>query len=128
MLTTYDLDEYLFGVLRRGRPGFLLKGVSPEELIKGVRQVSGGDCLLAPSATRRLNKAELVGLRRKKRTCNRDGPTPARLGFGPPGDRGPDPPDVAPGSLQQRDRRGAHRGENTVKTHVGRLPRQAQRP
>lgn len=54
MLTTYDLDEYLFGALQAGAAGFLLKGVSPEELLEGVRQVTSGDCLLAPSATRRL--------------------------------------------------------------------------
>ncbi|HSS10494.1 MAG TPA: response regulator transcription factor [Acidimicrobiales bacterium] len=54
MLTTYDLDEYLFEALQAGAAGFLLKGVSPEDLIRGVREVAAGDCLLAPSATRRL--------------------------------------------------------------------------
>ena len=54
MLTTYDLDEYLFTALRAGAAGFLLKGVSPEELVRAVREVSAGGCLLAPSATRRL--------------------------------------------------------------------------
>ncbi|MFI5041802.1 MAG: response regulator [Acidimicrobiales bacterium] len=54
MLTTYDLDEYLFGALQAGAAGFLLKGVSPEDLIRGVREVAAGECLLAPSATRRL--------------------------------------------------------------------------
>jgi DNA-binding NarL/FixJ family response regulator len=54
MLTTYDLDEYLFEALQAGAAGFLLKGVSPEDLIRGVREVAAGECLLAPSATRRL--------------------------------------------------------------------------
>lgn len=54
MLTTYDLDEYLFSALRAGAAGFLLKGVSPEELIRAVREIAAGGSLLAPSATRRL--------------------------------------------------------------------------
>ena len=54
MLTTYDLDEYLFDALQAGAAGFLLKAVSPEDLIRGVRDVAAGECLLAPSATRRL--------------------------------------------------------------------------
>jgi DNA-binding NarL/FixJ family response regulator len=54
MLTTYDLDEYLFDALQAGAAGFLLKGVSPEDLLRGIREIAAGECLLAPSATRRL--------------------------------------------------------------------------
>jgi len=54
VLTTYDLDEYLFEALQAGAAGFLLKDGSPEDLIRGVREVAAGECLLAPSATRRL--------------------------------------------------------------------------
>jgi DNA-binding NarL/FixJ family response regulator len=54
VLTTYDLDEYLFEALQAGATGFLLKGIAPEDLIRGVRDVAAGECLLAPSATRRL--------------------------------------------------------------------------
>jgi DNA-binding NarL/FixJ family response regulator len=54
VLTTYDLDEYLFEALRAGAAGFLLKGASPEDLIRGVRETAAGESLLAPSATRRL--------------------------------------------------------------------------
>jgi DNA-binding NarL/FixJ family response regulator len=54
ILTTYDLDEYVFDALAAGASGFLLKDVPPEELIQGVRHVAAGDALLAPSITRRL--------------------------------------------------------------------------
>jgi DNA-binding NarL/FixJ family response regulator len=54
MLTTFDLDEYVYAALRAGASGFLLKDVSPEQLIAAVRQVAVGDALLAPSITRRL--------------------------------------------------------------------------
>jgi DNA-binding NarL/FixJ family response regulator len=57
VLTTFDLDEYVFGALRAGASGFLLKGVEPTQLISAVRTVAGGDALLDPSATRRLIEA-----------------------------------------------------------------------
>jgi len=63
ILTTYDLDEYLFEALQAGAAGFLLKGGSPEDLIRAVHEVAAGECLLAPSATRRLI-AEYVDSRR----------------------------------------------------------------
>ena len=54
MLTTFDPDEYVYAALRAGASGFLLKDVSPEQLIASVRMVAAGDALLAPSITRRL--------------------------------------------------------------------------
>jgi DNA-binding NarL/FixJ family response regulator len=54
ILTTYDLDEYVFRGLRAGASGFLLKDVAPEELVKAIRVVSEGESLLSPSVTRRL--------------------------------------------------------------------------
>ncbi len=54
ILTTFDLDEYVYAALRAGASGFLLKDVSPEGLIAAVRLVAAGDALLAPSITRRL--------------------------------------------------------------------------
>lgn len=54
ILTTYDLDEYVYDALAAGASGFLLKDVQPEELIRGVRLVAAGDALLAPGITRRL--------------------------------------------------------------------------
>jgi DNA-binding NarL/FixJ family response regulator len=54
ILTTYDLDEYVFDALAAGASGFLLKHVPPEDLVHGVRVVAGGEALLAPSITKRL--------------------------------------------------------------------------
>jgi DNA-binding NarL/FixJ family response regulator len=54
ILTTYDLDEYLYEAIRAGASGFLLKTAEPQELIAGVRTVSRGDALVAPEVTRRL--------------------------------------------------------------------------
>lgn len=54
MLTTFDLDAYVYDALRAGASGFLLKDVLPEELIAAVRVVAGGDALIAPAITRRL--------------------------------------------------------------------------
>ena len=54
ILTTFDLDEYVYAALQAGAAGFLLKDVSPEHLVGAVRTVAVGDALLAPSITRRL--------------------------------------------------------------------------
>ena len=54
ILTTYDLDEYVFAALRAGASGFLLKDTRPAELVEAVRVVARGDALLAPTVTRRL--------------------------------------------------------------------------
>jgi DNA-binding NarL/FixJ family response regulator len=54
MLTTFDLDEYVFGALRAGASGFLLKDTPPADLLAGIRTVAQGDSLLAPSVTRHL--------------------------------------------------------------------------
>jgi DNA-binding NarL/FixJ family response regulator len=54
ILTTFDLDEYVFDGLRSGASGFLVKDTEPAELIRAVRAVAAGDSLLSPRATRRL--------------------------------------------------------------------------
>jgi DNA-binding NarL/FixJ family response regulator len=54
VLTTFDLDEYVHAAIRAGASGFLLKDVTPAELVEAIRIVAGGDALLAPSVTRRL--------------------------------------------------------------------------
>ena len=54
MLTTFDMDEYVYESLRAGASGFLLKDVPPEQLVTGIRAVASGEALLAPSVTRRM--------------------------------------------------------------------------
>ena len=54
MLTTFDLNEYVYEALRAGASGFLLKDVPPEQLAAGIRVVAQGEALLAPSITKRL--------------------------------------------------------------------------
>jgi DNA-binding NarL/FixJ family response regulator len=54
MLTTFDMDEYVYDALRAGASGFLLKDVPPEQLVNGIRAIGSGDALLAPSVTRRV--------------------------------------------------------------------------
>lgn len=54
IVTTFDLDEYVFSALRAGAAGFVLKDLPPEELVEAVRTVAHGDGLVAPSVTRRL--------------------------------------------------------------------------
>jgi DNA-binding NarL/FixJ family response regulator len=61
VLTTFELDEYVFGALRAGASGFLLKDVEPDDLLTAVRVVAAGEALLAPRLTRRLIEAFVAG-------------------------------------------------------------------
>ncbi|MGW6142461.1 response regulator [Streptomyces sp. NPDC055140] len=54
VMTTFDLDEYVYAALRAGASGFLLKDARPEELLAGIRAVAVGDAVIAPALTRRL--------------------------------------------------------------------------
>ncbi|MBA2950143.1 response regulator [Streptomyces himalayensis] len=60
ILTTFDLDDYVYGALRAGATGFLVKDSGPEELLQAVRVAARGDALISPSVTRRLI-AEFAG-------------------------------------------------------------------
>jgi DNA-binding NarL/FixJ family response regulator len=118
VLTTFDLDEYVFGTLRAGAAGFLLKSAEAAELLDGVRTVARGEGMVAPAVTRRLIAAFAAG-------------TPGR----PSGAQGPRAAAVA--SLTPREREvlsclgegfsnaqiavRLEMAEATVKTHVSRL-------
>ena len=66
MLTTFDMDEYVYEALRAGASGFLLKDVQPELLVSGIRAVHAGDSLLAPSVTRRMIESFLEAPQRTR--------------------------------------------------------------
>ena len=97
VLTTFDDDEHVFGALRAGASGFLVKDVEPEELLQGVRVVARGDALLAPSVTRSLIEAFTsgggvgglpaggsgAGGRSAEGATARSGPAPATAASGP---------------------------------------------
>ncbi|WP_406284505.1 response regulator [Streptomyces sp. NBC_00209] len=70
MLTTFDLDEYVYGALRSGATGFLLKDTEPAELLHAVRVAARGDALISPSVTRRLI-AEFAERPERSRTPDR---------------------------------------------------------
>ncbi len=63
ILTTFDLDEYIFEALRSGASGFLVKDTEPADLIRGIQAVAQGDALLSPGVTRRLI-AEFASIRK----------------------------------------------------------------
>jgi DNA-binding NarL/FixJ family response regulator len=117
MLTTFNLDEYVFAALRAGASGFLLKDVPPGDLLSGIRAVAAGDAVVAPSVTRRL--------------------IAAFAGHLPDPSTGRSPTDERLQQLTERERevvlevaRGRsnaeiaqqlHLSQATVKTHVGRI-------
>jgi DNA-binding NarL/FixJ family response regulator len=61
VLTTYDLDSYVYGALKAGAAGFLLKATPPDRLVAGIETVAAGEALLAPSLTRRLIEQHVSG-------------------------------------------------------------------
>ncbi|MGH8924695.1 MAG: response regulator [Acidimicrobiia bacterium] len=114
ILTTFELDEYVFEALAAGASGFLLKRTPPEQLLEAIRVVAGGEALLAPSITRRLIEAFT-----RREPFRSEGPT-ERLS------------DLTPRELEVL--KGIGRGlsnqelaaelfiaDNTVKTHVKRV-------
>ena len=80
VLTTYDLDEYVYDALQAGASGFLLKDTPPAQLADGIRAVAAGEALLAPTVTRRLiEEFARVGPARRIRPAELDELTPREL-------------------------------------------------
>jgi DNA-binding NarL/FixJ family response regulator len=111
MLTTFDLDEYVFDALRAGASGFLLKDVRADQLASGVRTVTAGDALLAPSITRRLIE-EFAGRPSPDHCPGLEELTPRELDV---------LRQLAAGRSNAEIAAGLVIGESTVKTHVARV-------
>jgi DNA-binding NarL/FixJ family response regulator len=78
VLTTYDLDEYVYDALQAGASGFLLKDTPPAQLVDGIRAVANGEALLAPTVTKRLIE-EFARIARRSRPPELDELTPREL-------------------------------------------------
>ncbi|MGW4078058.1 response regulator [Streptomyces asiaticus] len=113
ILTTFDLDEYVYGALRAGAAGFLLKDASPEVLLAGIRTVAAGESLLAPSVTRRL----IAAFARLPHACPAPGSSLEHLT-----DREREVLLLVARGFSNTDiAEYLHLSHGTVKTHIGRL-------
>jgi DNA-binding NarL/FixJ family response regulator len=113
MLTTFDLDEYVYDALRAGASGFLLKDVPADQLVAGIRLVARGDALLAPSVTRRLIQEFSRSSRgRGQRPAGLDELTPREVEVFELLARGMSNAEIAADLIVS---------ETTVKTHVARI-------
>jgi DNA-binding NarL/FixJ family response regulator len=114
VLTTFDLDEYVFAAVKAGASGFLLKDAPPSDLLSGIRAVHSGDAVVAPSATRRLLERFAVYLP--------DGPTPSAPRIESLTERESQVLlEVARGLSNAEIAERLYLTEATVKTHVGRI-------
>jgi len=114
VLTTYDIDEYVYDALAAGASGFLLKDARPEELVDGVRVIAAGDALLAPAVTRRLIGLFVTGAhaRLRRHDARLDALTERErevLGL------------LAQGMSNAEISAALHVSGNTTKTHVARI-------
>ncbi|MQS16200.1 response regulator transcription factor [Streptomyces kaniharaensis] len=114
MLTTFDVDDYVYEALRAGASGFLLKDAPPADLITAVRVVAGGEALLAPSVTRRLIEdfARARPARRRDPKLRLNGLTPRETEVLEL---------IARGLSNQEIAAQLVLAEQTVKTHIGRI-------
>jgi DNA-binding NarL/FixJ family response regulator len=108
ILTTFDLDEYVYAALRAGASGFVLKDDPPEQLLAAVRTVAAGDALLSPAVTRRVIK-QFARLRQVVRPPGLDDLTERELGVFR---------QIARGLTNAEIGRELHISDTTVKTHV----------
>jgi DNA-binding NarL/FixJ family response regulator len=110
VLTTYDLDEYVYDALQAGASGFLLKDTPPAQLADGIRAVASGEALLAPTVTRRLiEEFARFGQTRRARPAELDELTPRELDVLRLLARGMSNAEIAATLVL---------GDTTVKTHV----------
>ncbi|MGN6167897.1 MAG: response regulator [Solirubrobacteraceae bacterium] len=113
MLTTFDLDEYVYDALRAGASGFLLKDVPADQLVNGIRLVAAGEALLAPSVTRRLiEEFSKVPRARREKPAPVEELTPRELEVFEL---------IAQGMSNQEIAEQLVVSETTVKTHVARV-------
>ena len=114
VLTTFDLDEYVFAALKAGASGFMLKDARPDDLLSAIRAVAAGEAVVAPSATRRLLEQVVEKLpdapgRRDERLdvlTDREREVLA---------------EIAKGATNAEIAATLFMAEGTVKTHIGRL-------
>jgi DNA-binding NarL/FixJ family response regulator len=110
VLTTYDLDEYVYDALQAGASGFLLKDTPPPQLVDGIRAVANGEALLAPTVTRRLiEEFARIGPARRTPPSELDELTPRELEVLRLLARGMSNAEIAAALIL---------GDTTVKTHV----------
>lgn len=114
VLTTFDLDEYVFAALKAGASGFLLKDARPAELLSAIRNVAAGDAVMAPSATKRLLDQVVPILPSEPR---QDDP---RLGLLTDREREV-LQEIAKGATNTEIAVTLYMAEGTVKTHIGHL-------
>jgi DNA-binding NarL/FixJ family response regulator len=113
MLTTFDLDEYVYDALRAGASGFLLKDVPAEQLVDGIRVIAQGDALLAPSVTKRLiHEFSRAGAAQRSAPASLEELTPRELEVFKLIARGMSNAEIAAELVVS---------ETTVKTHVARV-------
>ncbi len=115
ILTTFEIDQYVYEAVRAGASGFLLKRTPPEDLLAGIRTIAEGDALLSPSVTRRLMREFAratagqptdISNRDLDQLTNREREVLVHIGHG-----------LANREIAQQ----LHLGESTVKTHVKRI-------
>jgi DNA-binding NarL/FixJ family response regulator len=112
MLTTFDLDEYVYDALRAGASGFLLKDVPAEQLVDGIKVIARGEALLAPSVTRRLIQEFSRGAVGRSAPAELEELTPRELEVFQLIARGMSNAEIAADLIVS---------ETTVKTHVARV-------
>jgi DNA-binding NarL/FixJ family response regulator len=116
VLTTFDLDEYVYAALKAGASGFLLKDARPEELLSAIRNVAAGDAVVAPSATRRLLQHVLPSLPGGPTSGTRDERLSALTAREIEVLR-----EISTGATNTEIGQHLYLAEGTVKTHIGRL-------